>query len=109
MKTKHSTGPDGQQLLLNSGRGRGRPKKNAGRVTTINPESDDYFKTLDKGGGPTDCMAGIRDSISEVFVDFWTEPDMPELKVIEAKPEKGEIKEETKAEEEPKDEVEKKL
>lgn len=56
MKTKHSTGPDGEQLLLNSGRGWGRPKKNAGRVTTINPESDDYFKTLDKGGGPTEVL-----------------------------------------------------
>jgi len=27
MKTKHSKGSDGQHLLLNSGRGRGRPKK----------------------------------------------------------------------------------
>lgn len=56
MKNKHSKGEDAQQLLLNSGRGRGRPKKNAGRVTTIDPESDDYFKTLDKGGGPTDPL-----------------------------------------------------
>jgi len=31
-------------------------RNNAGRVTTIDPESDDYFKTLDKGGGPTDPL-----------------------------------------------------
>ena len=70
MKTKHSTGPDGQQLLLNSGRGRGRPKKNAGRVTTINPEAEDYFKTLDKGGGPTDVMNGIEEAIMFVYTDY---------------------------------------
>jgi hypothetical protein len=69
MKTKHSKGSDGQYLLLNSGRGRGRPKKNAGRVTTIDPESDDYFKTLDKGGGPTDPLYYIDKIIEEYFSD----------------------------------------
>ena len=67
MKTKHSSGSDSQQLLLNSGRGRGRPKKNAGRVTTIDPESDDYFKTLDKGGGPTDPLFYFDKIIEEFF------------------------------------------
>ena len=52
---------------MNSGRGRGRPKKNAGRVTTINPETDDYFKTLDKGGGPTDPFVGFSEVIEQVY------------------------------------------
>lgn len=69
MKTKHSKGSDGQHLLLNSGRGRGRPKKNAGRVTTIDPESDDYFKTLDKGGGPTDPLYYF----DKIIYDFFSE------------------------------------
>lgn len=69
MKTKHSKGSDGQHLLLNSGRGRGRPKKNAGRVTTIDPESDDYFKTLDKGGGPTDPLFYFDKIIFDFFSD----------------------------------------
>lgn len=81
MKTKHSKGEkvtefnvnfkgsDSQQLLLNSGRGRGRPKKNAGRVTTIDPESDDYFKTLDKGGGPTDPLYYFKEIIYDFFSD----------------------------------------
>jgi len=69
MKTKHSKGSDGQHLLLNSGRGRGRPKKNAGRVTTIDPESDDYFKTLDKGGGPTDPLFYFDKIIMDFFSD----------------------------------------
>ena len=69
MKNKHSTGSDGQHLLLNSGRGRGRPKKNAGRVTTIDPESDDYFKTLDKGGGPTDPLFAFENIVMDFFSD----------------------------------------
>lgn len=67
MKTKHSNGSDSQQLLLNSGRGRGRPKKNAGRVTTIAPDSEEYFKTLDKGGGPTDPLFYLENVIEEFF------------------------------------------
>jgi len=76
MKTKHSTGPDGEQLLLNSGWGWGRPKKNAGRVTTINPESDDYFKTLDKGGGPTEVLYSFQEAVETVFKDFWDDEDI---------------------------------
>lgn len=54
MKTKHSKGPDGKPLFLPSGWGRGRPKKNTGRVTNINPECEEYFRTIDKTGGPVD-------------------------------------------------------
>mmetsp|Transcript_25683 Transcript_25683/g.25489 ORF Transcript_25683/g.25489 Transcript_25683/m.25489 type:complete len:317 (+) Transcript_25683:659-1609(+) len=69
MKTKHQSGTDNNQLLLNSGRGRGRPKKNAGRVTTIAPESDDYFKTLDKGGGPTDPLYFFNEIVQKFFIN----------------------------------------
>jgi hypothetical protein len=50
MKNKHAKGPDGQPLIaINSGRGRGRPKKNAGaRFSHIEPTSDDFFKTSDR-------------------------------------------------------------
>lgn len=96
MKTKHSTGPDGQQLLLNSGRGRGRPKKNAGRVTTINPESEDYFKTLDKGGGPTDVLFSFSEAIDAVFRDYWEIDELYGSAYFDArgieKHEKGEVK-----------------
>ena len=83
MKTKHSKGSDGQHLLLNSGRGRGRPKKNAGRVTTIDPESDDYFKTLDKGGGPTDPLYYL----DKIIFDFFSENNFARKKKEENKSE----------------------
>jgi hypothetical protein len=53
--------------LLNSGRGRGRPKKNAGRVTMINPCTQDYFKTLDKVGGPTDPLYSFDESVLYLY------------------------------------------
>ena len=39
-------------------------------MTTINPEEEDYFKTLDKGGGPTDVMNGIEEAIIFVYTDY---------------------------------------
>jgi hypothetical protein len=113
MKTKHSTGPDGQQLLLNSGRGRGRPKKNAGRVTTINPESEDYFKTLDKGGGPTAVFHSFQEAVETVFSNYFEQDDYYGGFMFESKPiekhEKGEIKisemEEKQEKESPKEDL----
>jgi hypothetical protein len=66
MKTKHAKGPDGQPLVsFNTGRGRGRPKKNAtvygpsGYKSNIEPTSDDYLRTVDKYGGPVAPSTGF--------------------------------------------------
>jgi len=45
-------------------------------VTTINPESDDYFKTLDKGGGPTDVLYSFQEAVEIAFKDYWDEEDI---------------------------------
>jgi len=45
-------------------------------VTTINPESDDYFKTLDKGGGPTEVLYSFQEAVETVFKDFWDDEDI---------------------------------
>ena len=54
MKNKHAKGPDGQPLIaFNSGRGRGRPKKNSlGSRNHVEPTSGYFFRTIDKIGGP---------------------------------------------------------
>ena len=69
MKSKHSQGPDANNFLLNSGRGRGRPKKNAGKVNTISPETDDYFKTFDKCGECPSPLEHFESVIEELFSD----------------------------------------
>ena len=83
MKTKHFiSNPSGDpSMLMTTGRGRGRPKKNFGKITKFNPESNDYFKTMDKCGGPTDPLHGFEEQIVEVLkimgrsdVDFSTYP-----------------------------------
>jgi len=74
MKTKHAKGPDGQPLVaFNSGRGRGRPKKNTtgilgGYKSNIEPTSDDYLKTMDKFGGPCHPSSGFKEVYTEIFV-----------------------------------------
>lgn len=70
MKNKHAKGPDGQPLIsINSGRGRGRPKKNAGvRFSHIEPTSEEFFKTLDKIGGPIDPTAGFKEVYTEIYI-----------------------------------------
>ena len=72
MKNKHAKGPDGQPLVsFNSGRGRGRPKKNANMfpmaaihnlarpqgASLIDPTLDLFFTASDKTGGPTDILS----------------------------------------------------
>lgn len=71
MKNKHAKGPDGQPLInINSGRGRGRPKKNASgvRFSHVEPTSDQYFKTLDKVGGPVDPTVGFKEVYMEIYI-----------------------------------------
>ncbi len=67
MKNKHAKGPDGQPLIsINSGRGRGRPKKNSMggglRFPNIDPASDNFFKTsADRAGGPIEPYLGFKE------------------------------------------------
>ena len=71
MKNKHAKGPDGQPLLsMNSGRGRGRPKKNASgvRFSHIEPTCDEFFKTSDKVGGPLDPTTGFKEVYTEIYI-----------------------------------------
>ena len=70
MKNKHAKGPDGQPLIaFNSGRGRGRPKKNS--LTSRNhvePTNSNFFRTLDKIGGPIEPTVGFNDAYTEIFI-----------------------------------------
>ncbi len=71
MKNKHAKGPDGQPLLsMNSGRGRGRPKKNTNgyRFSHIDPTTDEFFKTSDKVGGPLDPTCGFKEVYTEIYI-----------------------------------------
>lgn len=70
MKNKHAKGPDGQPLIaFNSGRGRGRPKKNAlGSRNHVEPISNNFFRTIDKVGGPIEPIVGFNDIYTEIFI-----------------------------------------
>jgi len=69
MKTKHATGPDGKPLVsINSGRGRGRPKKNAGRIGNSNVVTEEFFRAYDKAGGPLDPLEGFADVYTEIYI-----------------------------------------
>mmetsp|Transcript_34941 Transcript_34941/g.33984 ORF Transcript_34941/g.33984 Transcript_34941/m.33984 type:complete len:92 (+) Transcript_34941:534-809(+) len=73
MKNKHAkgTGMNGLPLLtMNSGRGRGRPKKNSSgyRFSHIDPTTDDFFKTSDKIGGPLDPSIGFKEVYTEIYI-----------------------------------------
>lgn len=65
-------------------------------MTTINPESEDYFKTLDKGGGPTEVFYSFQEAVEQVFSNYWEANDYYGSFMFESKPierqEKGEIK-----------------
>ena len=70
MKNKHAKGPDGNPLIaFNSGRGRGRPKKNIiGSRSHVEPTSEDFFKTIDKVGGPLEPDVSFNDIYTEIFI-----------------------------------------
>jgi hypothetical protein len=70
MKNKHAKGPDGQPLVnFNSGRGRGRPKKSAiGMTSLVDSTKVDYFRTLDKIGGPVEPTFGFSEIYTEIFI-----------------------------------------
>ena len=70
MKNKHAKGPDGQPLIaFNSGRGRGRPKKNAiGCRSHVEPTNTDFFRTIEKVGGPVEPTYGFSEVYTEIFI-----------------------------------------
>ena len=70
MKNKHAKGPDGQPLIaFNSGRGRGRPKKNSlGSRNHVEPTSHYFFRTIDKVGGPLEPTVCFGEIYTEIFI-----------------------------------------
>lgn len=81
MKNKHAKGPDGQPLInINSGRGRGRPKKNASavRFSHIEPTSDSFFKASnDRAGGPCEPVLGFKEVYTEIYIKRAKRPEPP--------------------------------
>jgi len=80
MKNKHAKGPDGQPLIsLNSGRGRGRPKKSSiGMSSLVEPTKIDYFRTMDKIGGPVEPTCGFNEVYTEIFIKKKTRKQLEE-------------------------------
>ena len=80
MKNKHAKGPDGQPLInINSGRGRGRPKKNAGpgglRFSHIEPTNDNFFKaSSERTGGPVEPSLGFKEVYTEIYIKRAKQP-----------------------------------
>jgi len=83
MKNKHAKGPDGQPLVsFNSGRGRGRPKKNSNMypmnlaqnfarpqgASLIDPTTELFYSAADKTGGPTEITAGFQQIYTEIYI-----------------------------------------
>ena len=77
LKNKHAKGPDGNPIAtLTVGRGRGRPKKtNFNGFPTgsmyrshVEPTSSQFFKSLDKQGGPLFPDIGFHDIYSEMNI-----------------------------------------
>ena len=85
MKNKHAKGPDGQPLIaFNSGRGRGRPKKNSlGSRNHVEPTSSYFFRTIDKVGGPIEPTTAFNEIYTEIFIK-------KKAKVTNTKDEEGE-------------------
>ncbi len=64
-KIKHSEGADGKPILpVFSGRGRGRPRKNANKV---DPTSDEFFQTLERAGQTENLLEGYKEMLYEVY------------------------------------------
>ena len=81
LKNKHAKGPDGNPIAaLNVGRGRGRPKKILGIAgfqpysvsgmyrSNTDPCSSNFFKSIDKQGGPIFPDIGFQDIYTEHYL-----------------------------------------
>lgn len=92
MKNKHAKGPDGQPLInINSGRGRGRPKKNAStvRFSHVEPTSESFFKASnDRAGGPIEPHLGFKEVYTEIYIKR-AKRDLPPLSAEEKPLEDG--------------------
>ena len=56
-------------IAFNSGRGRGRPKKNSlGSRNHVEPTSHFFFRTIDKVGGPLEPTVGFGEIYTEIFI-----------------------------------------
>ena len=56
-------------IAFNSGRGRGRPKKNSlGSRNLVEPTSVQFFRTIDKVGGPIEPTVGFDEIYTEIFI-----------------------------------------
>ena len=56
-------------IAFNSGRGRGRPKKNAiGCRSHVEPTNTDFFRTIEKVGGPIEPTTGFSEIYTEIFI-----------------------------------------
>ena len=84
LKNKHAKGPDGNPIAqLNVGRGRGRPKKlidgvpatRAGLYRShIEPNCPNFFKSLDKQGGPIFPDSCFEEVYTELYLKINQEP-----------------------------------
>jgi hypothetical protein len=65
-------------ININSGRGRGRPKKNASaglRFSHIEPTSDSFFKaSTDRTGGPVPPSQGFKEVYTEIYIKRAKQP-----------------------------------
>ena len=87
-------------IAFNSGRGRGRPKKNAvGCRSHVEPTNTDFFRTIEKVGGPIEPTTGFSEIYTEIFIkkkakpihqDFNDDGEMNEDGEIEDDGEEGE-------------------
>lgn len=101
MKTKHAKGPDGKPLVsMNAGRGRGRPKKNQGRVGNSNVVTDEYFRSYEKVGGPLDPTDGFADVYTEIYIKLAKKEGGGGKEQAKEEDEEGEEEEEEQGEEE---------
>ncbi len=106
MKNKHAKGPDGQPLInINSGRGRGRPKKNANtvRFSHVEPTSESFFKASnDRAGGPIEPHLGFKEVYTEIYIKR-AKRELPPLPEGDDKPEDADGGDKEDDEEEEKD------
>lgn len=77
-KLKHSQG-EKPNLPSQTGRGRGRPRKNK----QVDPISEEFFQSDDKAGGPTNCLHGLQAIVATYYKNLKSVSDFPMYKYLE--------------------------